>query len=79
MKRILLLTAIVSAAGLALAGFAGTDVRVAAFQAPSETYAIRNARIVTVTGPPIESGTVVIANGKIAAVGANASVPSVRF
>ena len=42
----------------------------------SETYAIRNARIVTVTGPVIESGTVVIANGKIAAVGANASVPA---
>ena len=42
----------------------------------SETYAIRNARIVTVTGSVIESGTVVIANGKIAAVGANAPVPA---
>jgi imidazolonepropionase-like amidohydrolase len=42
----------------------------------SETYAIRNARIVTVSGPVIESGTVVIANGKIAAVGANVSVPA---
>lgn len=42
----------------------------------SETYAIRNARIVTVTGPVIENGTVVISNGKIAAVGAGVSAPS---
>lgn len=44
-------------------------------QTPSETYAIRNARIVTVTGPVIEKGTVVISKGKITAVGANVSVP----
>jgi imidazolonepropionase-like amidohydrolase len=44
--------------------------------AQSETYVIRNARIVTVTGPVIERGTVVISNGKIAAVGANVSAPS---
>jgi len=44
-------------------------------QSPSETYAIRNARIVTVTGPVIEKGTVVISKGKIAAVGANVTVP----
>ncbi|HXG64354.1 MAG TPA: amidohydrolase family protein [Blastocatellia bacterium] len=42
----------------------------------AETYAIRNARIVTVTGPVIENGTVVIANGKIAAVGQNVAAPS---
>ena len=46
-----------------------------AAQTGSDTYAIRNARIVTVTGPVIERGTVVIANGKIAAVGADVSVP----
>ena len=57
-------------------GFAGSCVRVASAQGPADTYAIRNVRVVTVTGPVIESGTVVIANGKIAAVGANASVPS---
>src|ERR1051325_7291079 len=45
-------------------------------QTATETYAIRNARIVTVTGPVIENDTVVISNGKIAAVGANVSVPS---
>ena len=40
------------------------------------TFAIRNARIVTVSGPDIENGTVVIRDGKIAAVGANVSVPA---
>ncbi|MGH9861561.1 MAG: hypothetical protein ACRD5F_16200, partial [Candidatus Acidiferrales bacterium] len=38
-------------------------------------FAIRGARIVPVSGPMIESGTVVIANGLIAAVGANAAIP----
>jgi imidazolonepropionase-like amidohydrolase len=33
-------------------------------------YAIRNARIVTVSGPLIENGSVIIRNGKIEAVGA---------
>src|ERR1041385_7814147 len=43
---------------------------------PRATIAIRNARIVTVSGPDIERGTVVIRDGKIEAVGANVSVPS---
>ena len=44
---------------------------------PRGSYAIRNARIVTVTGAVIERGTVVIgADGKIAAVGANVAVPN---
>src|SRR5215210_445632 len=41
-----------------------------------DTYAITNARIVTVSGPVIERGTVVIRNGLIAAVGANVNAPS---
>jgi imidazolonepropionase-like amidohydrolase len=45
-------------------------------QTGGETYAIRNARIVTVSGPVIERGTVVIANGRITAVGADAQVPA---
>lgn len=40
------------------------------------TFAITNARIVTVSGAVIENGTVVIQDGKIAAVGAGVSVPS---
>ena len=43
---------------------------------PRGTFAIRNARIVTVTGPDIENGTVVIRDGKIDAVGTNVSVPA---
>ncbi len=39
------------------------------------TYAIRNAKIFTVTGATIERGTVLIKDGKIAAVGASISVP----
>lgn len=50
-------------------------------QAPRDTpqpppyYAITNTRIVTGAGPVIERGTVVIANGLIAAVGADVPVP----
>ena len=56
--------------------FGGWEPRVASAQGP-ETYAIRNARIVPVKGAVIETGTVVISNGKITAVGGmNLSVPS---
>jgi len=48
----------------------------AAAQTGGDTYAIRNARIVTVSGPVIDKGTVVIANGKIVAVGADVQVPA---
>ena len=41
-----------------------------------DTYAITNARIVTVSGPVIDRGTVVIRNGLIAAAGANVTAPS---
>src|ERR1041384_2676178 len=40
-----------------------------------DTYAITNTRIVTVSGPVIERGTVVIRNGLIAAAGANVNAP----
>ena len=40
------------------------------------TFAIVNARVVTVSGGVIENGTVVIQNGRIAAVGQNASIPA---
>jgi imidazolonepropionase-like amidohydrolase len=43
---------------------------------PRGVFAIRNARIVTVSGADIENGTVVIRDGKIEAVGANVNVPA---
>ena len=40
------------------------------------TFAIMNARIVTVSGGVIENGTVIIQDGKIAAVGPDVAVPA---
>ena len=44
--------------------------------ANAQSYAITNARIVTVSGATIEKGTVVIRNGLIDAVGANVATPA---
>jgi imidazolonepropionase-like amidohydrolase len=41
----------------------------------TDTYAITNARIVPVSGPAIDKGTIVIRDGLIAAVGANVPAP----
>ena len=43
---------------------------------PPPTYAIRGARVVTVSGADIENATVVISGGRISAVGAGADVPA---
>ena len=40
------------------------------------TFVIRGGTVVPVTGPRIQNGTVVIQNGRITAVGANAQAPS---
>src|SRR5687768_2929630 len=42
----------------------------------AQSYAITNARIVTVSGTTIEKGTVVVRDGLIAAVGADAKAPA---
>lgn len=42
----------------------------------AQSYAITNTRIVTVSGENIEKGTVVVRDGMIEAVGANAKVPA---
>lgn len=42
----------------------------------TDTYAITNARIVTVSGPVIDRGTVVFRDGLIIAVGANVTAPA---
>ncbi len=45
-------------------------------QAPNGVVAIRNATLLTVTRGTIPSGTIVLQNGKIAAIGANVNVPA---
>ena len=44
--------------------------------AESSVIAIRNAKIVTVGGPVLAKGTVVVRNGLIESVGENVSVPA---
>jgi imidazolonepropionase-like amidohydrolase len=43
---------------------------------PPTAYAITHARIFTVSGAPIDDGTLVIRDGKIVAVGANVEIPA---
>ena len=43
---------------------------------PPSSYALTHAKIFTLAGAPIEDGTLVIKDGKIAAVGANVPVPA---
>jgi imidazolonepropionase-like amidohydrolase len=44
--------------------------------AGAQTIAITGGKVYPVSGPPIEGGTVVIVNGKIAAVGRNVAIPA---
>ena len=57
----------IAAALLFLAAFAWAD--------PPAVIAIRNAKIIPVSGPAIAKGTVVVRNGLIEAVGENVTVP----
>jgi imidazolonepropionase-like amidohydrolase len=43
--------------------------------APAHVYALRGAKVYTLAGPPVENATVVIRDGKIAAVGQSVDVP----
>jgi len=49
---------------------------IAALPATAQTIAITGGKVYPVSGPPIENGTVIITNGKIAAVGANVAIPA---
>ena len=49
---------------------------VTALPCASQTIAITGGKVYPVSGPPIENGTVIITNGKIAAVGANVAIPA---
>jgi imidazolonepropionase-like amidohydrolase len=67
-------------AGLALppllAAAAAAQIGVQRERNAPNVYAITNARIVTAAGAAIDKGNVVVRNGIIAAVGANAAVPA---
>ncbi|HKS67406.1 MAG TPA: amidohydrolase family protein [Candidatus Acidoferrales bacterium] len=87
-KRIHLLAVCFASVALCAAGFAGLArltfgqeqsglAKSAGLSRAGEPrfFAIKGARIVTASGPAIEKGTVVVANGIITAVGTDASVP----
>ena len=68
----LMTTALFVAAFVAIPGWAQT----AATAAPqSTTYAIKGGKVFTLAGAPIENGTVIIRDGKIAAVGKDVAIP----
>ncbi|HEV2615069.1 MAG TPA: amidohydrolase family protein [Candidatus Acidoferrales bacterium] len=74
MKRALRLVLI----ALASSAFVSTSISTpaqTASQASADVYAIKGARIFTLAGAPIDNGTVVIRDGKIAAVGADVAIP----
>src|SRR5947207_2189703 len=54
---------------------AATFAAASARAARAQTIAITGGKVYPVSGPVIENGTVVITNGKIAAVGANVPIP----
>ena len=68
----LMTTALFVAAFVAIPAWAQT----AATAAPqSTTYAIKGGKVFTLAGAPIENGTVIIRDGKIAAVGKDVAIP----
>lgn len=62
--------ALLVAVALVLSPFASAQSQ------PATTYALTHAKIFTLAGNAIDDGTVVIRDGKIAAVGANVDVPA---
>ncbi len=76
-NRFLFLAALVSLAGsISLGQQPGNPTSQSGVMPPRGTFVIRNARVVTVSGADIENGTVVIRDGKIAAVGSNVEIPA---
>lgn len=61
---------------LLLFAFAALGSLFGAADAFAQTYAITNAEIVTVSGPTVQRGTIVIRNGLIESVGAAVKVPA---
>jgi len=76
-KRLLVMILLVSLAGsISFAQQPGNPTAQSGVLPPRGTFVIRNARIVTVSDADIENGTVVIRDGKIAAVGTNVEIPA---
>lgn len=63
-------------AGLASPSSSGSAAQAQPAVPAGETVAIVNARILPVSGPPIERGTIVIRDGRIAAVGSGVQPPA---
>jgi imidazolonepropionase-like amidohydrolase len=61
---------------LLAAAASGICLAASAQSQPSSVIAITHAKIFTMAGTPIEDGTLVIRDGKVAAVGANVEVPT---
>ncbi|MGD0226825.1 MAG: amidohydrolase family protein [Terriglobia bacterium] len=77
MKPRLIPFAVAALLMLALTPSFHTRAAAGAGAAPTpHVYAIRDVKVVTLAGSPVEHGTVVIRDGKIAAVGASVDVPA---
>lgn len=76
MRRFLRATSAALAVGAVAPPLAHAQLGVQKQRNVPSAYAITNARIVPVSGPAIERGTIVIRNGLIAAVGASVAVPA---
>jgi imidazolonepropionase-like amidohydrolase len=59
-----------------LAVAAAVAVAMSAPAAAAQTIAITGGRVLPVSGPPIDNGTVIVQDGRITAVGANVPVPA---
>src|SRR6185295_17946831 len=75
-KQMKILLTLILCAGSVFAQQIGNPTTQQGVLPPRGTFAIRNARIVTVSGADIENGTVLIRDGKIEAVGTNVNVPA---
>jgi imidazolonepropionase-like amidohydrolase len=76
MKTLLAILGAFAAALGALGATGAIGAMLAAQERAALTYAITNARIVPVSGAPIDNGTIVFRNGLIAQVGAGVSPPA---
>lgn len=75
-RRFLVATTAALCAGVAAPPLLHAQLGVQTERNVPGVYAITNARIVPVSGPVIERGTLVVRNGLIAAVGTNVRVPA---